>query len=367
MKISGGGRCNVTHACFDPAELSRHYPRGSRELKAAFHRWQPADTVRWFEEEGMKLKTENDGRMFPTTDDSQTVIDTLIRAAERADVRLHPGTGVEAIRPIEEGLELVFADRSKQTFQAVCLAGGSLKNSPLVRSLETLGHTVEPLVPSLFAVNCKDSRIEGLSGISVPQAAVRIAGTKTWQTGPLLITHRGFSGPAILRLSAWEARAAHEADYQFPLEIAWTGETHREKVFETLRLWADQTGKKFVKNAAPVSVPQRLWEKLATAAGLDLQSQWSQVPKAALQSLADELTAARFSIAGKTTNKEEFVTCGGVRRQEVDFRRMESRLVPHLHFAGETLDIDGITGGFNFQAAWTTGYLAGSAMAEGGS
>ena len=364
VKISGGGRCNVTHACFDPAEFSNHYPRGSRELKAAFHRWQASDTVRWFEEHGMKLKTEADGRMFPVTDDSQTVIDTLTQAAQEASVRLKPGTGILDLDPTENGIRLTLGDGSSEEFDRVCVAGGSLKNSPLVDRLETLGHTIEPLVPSLFSVNCSDARTSGLSGISVPQAAVRIQGSKNWQTGPLLITHRGFSGPAILRLSAWEARVAHEADYKFPLEIAWMGETNREKMLQQVRLWTTQAGKRSIKNSPPITLPQRLWEKLATAAHLDLQGQWTHASKASIQALATELSCARFTITGKTTNKEEFVTCGGVRCKEVDWRKMESRIIPNLFFAGECIDYDGITGGFNFQGAWTTGRIAGLAMAS---
>jgi len=364
VKISGGGRCNVTHACFDPAEFSTHYPRGSRELKAAFHRWQANDTIRWFEDHGMKLKTESDGRMFPITDNSQTVIDTLNAAARKGNVSLCPGVGVHDMIPGENGIALEFADGSTRNFDRVCLSSGSLKGSSLNRTLERLGHTIEPLVPSLFSLNCSDKRTSGLSGISVPNAAVRIQGSKRWQNGPLLITHRGFSGPAILRLSAWEARQANEVNYHFPLEIAWIGETNREKTLENLRQWSSGSGKRSIKNSPPVALPQRLWEKLATAAGLDLQGQWSQVSRTAINSLADELTGFPFSITGKTTNKEEFVTCGGVRRKEVDFRTMESRIVPRLHFAGETIDIDGITGGFNFQAAWTTGRIAGLAMAE---
>ncbi|MBC2603864.1 aminoacetone oxidase family FAD-binding enzyme [Puniceicoccus vermicola] len=364
VKISGGGRCNVTHHCFDPAEFSTRYPRGGRELKAAFHRWQATDTIRWFEERGMKLKAEEDGRMFPTTDNSQTVIDTLTAAAHAARVTLAPGVGVQDLHPREDGIALEFNDGSSEVFDRVCLAAGSLKGSSLPQTLERLGHTIEPLVPSLFALNVSDKRISGLAGISVPNAAVRIQGSKRWQNGPLLITHRGLSGPAILRLSAWEARTAHEAQYHFPIEVAWTGETNREKFLQSLRSGSQTAGKKKIKNAPLVALPQRLWEKLAEAAGLDLQSQWSQAPKAALQNLAQELSGALFPITGKTTNKEEFVTCGGVRRKEIDWRTMESKIIPHLHFAGECIDYDGITGGFNFQGAWTTGRIAGLTMAE---
>tara|TARA_R100000027_G_scaffold63666_1_gene56527 strand:- start:274 stop:1509 length:1236 start_codon:yes stop_codon:yes gene_type:complete len=365
VKVSGGGRCNVTHACFDPADFSKRYPRGSRELKAAFHRWQARDTVQWFESRGMKMKAEDDGRMFPITDSSQTVIDTLTDAAKLSGVSLHPNTGINEFHPAPSGIGLTFENGETVLYDRVCLAAGSLKGSSLPNSLESLGHTIEPLVPSLFAVNCSDQRTDGLSGVSVPNAAVRISGSKRWHSGPLLITHRGLSGPAILRLSAWEAREAHSADYHFPLEVAWTGETNRERVLDTLRDWTTKSAKKMVKNACPYALPQRLWEKLLDAAGAAPSNPWSQVPKSQIQSIATEISGSTFSITGKTTNKEEFVTCGGVRRKEIDFRTMESRIVPRLHFAGECIDIDGITGGFNFQAAWTGGRIAGLAMANG--
>lgn len=364
VKVSGGGRCNVTHHCFDPAEFSRNYPRGSRELKAAFHRWQASDTVQWFESRRMKMKAEPDGRMFPVTDSSQSVIDTLTDAAKASNVSLRPNTGIKSIHATHTGIALTFEAGETTLYDRVCIAAGSLKGSTLPSSLEAIGHTIEPLVPSLFAVNCSDKRTEGMAGVSVPQASVRIQGSKQWQTGPLLITHKGLSGPAILRLSAWEARAAHQAGYHFPLEVAWTGETNREKILEVLRQHTRSAAKKMVKNACPFPLPQRLWDKLLESAATQPDTPWSQVPKSQLQSIASEVAASVFSITGKTTNKEEFVTCGGVRLKEVDFRTMESRIAPRLHFAGETLDIDGITGGFNFQAAWTTGRIAGLAMAH---
>lgn len=363
VKISGGGRCNVTHNCFDPSDFATRYPRGSRELKAAFHRWQASDTIAWFESRGMKMKAEEDGRMFPVSDSSQSVIDTLMSAAQEAKVRLCPGIGVKSLYPEDGGIRLELSNGEAEVFDRVCMAAGSLKGSAVLENLKKLGHTIEPLVPSLFAFNCSDKRISGLSGISVPNAAVRITGTKRWQFGPLLITHRGFSGPAVLRLSAWEARAAHAVNYHFPMETAWTGETNRESLLSEITEWGRRSAKKYLKNASPLGLPQRLWEKLLAAMAMDPEMPWSQISKQQLRTVAGELAGSCFEITGKTTNKEEFVTCGGVSRKEVDFRTMESRIVPGLHFAGETLDIDGITGGFNFQAAWTTGRIAGLAMA----
>lgn len=364
VKISGGGRCNVTHACFDPVEFATHYPRGSRELKAAFHRWQASDTVRWFESHGMAMKAEGDRRMFPATDSSQTVIDTLMRAARESGVDLQTGVGVRSIEPTPTGISVVFDKGPTQTYDRVCLAVGGLKGSPLSGELQRLGHTVEPLIPSLFALNCSDIRTRGLAGISVPRASVRIQGSQRWHTGPLLITHRGLSGPAILRLSAWEAHKAHESNYHFPLEVAWTGEHRTEPILAGLREWTLHSAKRFLKNSPPFELPQRLWERLIVSAKADPETAWSHVSNPQRNALTHEIAQSCFTIMGKTTNKEEFVTCGGVRRREVDFRTMESRIVPKLHFAGETLDIDGITGGFNFQAAWTTGRIAGLAMSD---
>jgi predicted Rossmann fold flavoprotein len=362
VKVSGGGRCNVTHACFDPAALAKHYPRGSRELRGAFHHWQPQDTIRWFAERGVSLKTEPDGRMFPDTDSSQTIIDCFLKSARDAGVILRKGMPLKAITASGGGFRLTFGDGSETTGAKLCIASGSLKASPLTSAIETLGHSIEPLAPSLFSFNVSDPRIEGLAGLSVQSATVRALPKSQPQTGPILITHRGFSGPAILRLSAWEARNLQAQDYRFEISINWLGSTRPEDLrtaFATLRA---ESGKALVKNRIPGEIPRRLWERLVETSGISQEIQWSQLPKEKENILIRELTDGRFAVQGKTTNKEEFVTCGGVRLKEIDFRTMESRLVPGLHFAGECLDIDGITGGFNFQAAWTGGRIAGLAM-----
>jgi predicted Rossmann fold flavoprotein len=362
VKVSGGGRCNVTHSCFDPAALAKHYPRGSRELRGAFHHWQPQDTIRWFAERGVTLKTEPDGRMFPDTDSSQTIIDCFLKSARDAGVILRKGMPLKAIIRSGGGFRLTFGDGSESSVDKLCIASGSLKASPLTSAIETLGHSIEPLAPSLFSFNVSDPRIEGLAGLSVQSTTVRALPKSQPQTGPILITHRGFSGPAILRLSAWEARNLQAQDYRFEISINWLGSTRPEDLrtaFATLRA---ESGKALVKNRIPGEIPRRLWERLVETSGISQEIQWSQLPKEKENILIRELTDGRFAVQGKTTNKEEFVTCGGVRLKEIDFRTMESRIVPGLHFAGECLDIDGITGGFNFQAAWTGGHIAGLAM-----
>lgn len=364
VRISGGGRCNVTHACFDPKELITHYPRGSRELRSAFHRWQPRDTVDWFQQRGVALKREADGRMFPTTDDSQTIVDCLHSALRKGNVRLEKERGLRALKSREDGtFRLTFADGSEGAFDKVCIAAGSLKDSTLVDILESLGHSIEPLVPSLFAFNLDDPRIRGLAGLSVANGTVRVQPDGARQSGPILITHRGLSGPAILRTSAWEARRLEAHNYHFEIEVNWLG-MPEAAAQEAIRELRQSESRKAVKNTPLAGLPRRLWEQLTQAAGIDAAIVWGQLPKRLERALLHECTAGRYNITGKTTNKEEFVTAGGVRLKEVDFRRMESRIHHGLHFAGECLDIDGITGGFNFQAAWATGRIAGLSLTE---
>jgi predicted Rossmann fold flavoprotein len=365
VKISGGGRCNVTHSCFDPAKLATHYPRGSRELRGAFHRWQPQDTINWFAERGVTLKAEGDGRMFPDTDDSQTIIDCFMRAAKSAGVQLCPGIGLKAISQNPDGsFSLELSNDTLTRADAICIAAGSLKASPLTRALEKLGHTIESLAPSLFAFNVADKRTHGLSGLSVQNASIKVLPKSPAQTGPILITHRGFSGPAILRLSAWEARLLQEQNYHFDISINWLGNLSENQLREQLQEFRKNKGGTAIKTKVFDAIPRRLWERIVEAASIAEETQWAQLSKMHEAKLINELIAAKFSIQGKTTNKDEFVTCGGVRLKEVDFRTMQSRKVPGLFFAGECLDVDGITGGFNFQAAWTGGRIAGLAMSE---
>lgn len=370
VKISGGGRCNVTHHCFDPRELAAHYPRGSRELRAAFHHWQPEDTVAWFTQRGVAIKTEADGRMFPTTDDSQTIIDIFQRAAKEAGVQLRKECGLKTFSREGNRFILHLGDGTQVMADRILLAAGSLKASPLTRALKSLGHSVAPLAPSLFAFNLADKRTQGLAGLSVENAQVTLLedgyssqGSKdkaASQSGPCLITHRGLSGPAILRLSAWQARALHAANYHFEIEINWlprVSESQLREHFKRLR-----KGKTRMKSKVFEQIPRRLWERLVETVDIPDTMKWAQLPKDRETALVRELVAGRYQVQGKTTNKDEFVTAGGVCRKEIDWRTMESKFVPGLHFAGECIDYDGITGGFNFQGAWTTGRIAGLAM-----
>lgn len=364
VRVSGGGRCNVTHACFEPRELVKRYPRGGRELLGAFHRWQPRDTVAWFAERSVELKTEDDGRMFPITDNSATIADCLLAAAEKAGVRLVTSVGVrkaEAVGP--QSFWVTLTDGSEVRGERLVLATGGNRASAGFAIAESLGHTIEPLVPSLFTFHIDDARLIGLSGVAVENAAVSLPGTKLRESGPLLITHWGLSGPAVLKLSAWGAREMAARGYEFPIAVNWTPAFQRDTLVRELAGVREKNPRKQISTWSPVPMPQRLWERMVASAGIAPTAAWATVSNAALAALAAQLTAAEYRVVGKSVFKDEFVTCGGVRLSEVDFRTMESRLRPGLHFAGELLDIDGVTGGFNFQAAWTTGWLAGQAMA----
>lgn len=365
VRVSGGGRCNVTHACPEPRELVKRYPRGGRELFGPFTRFGPRETIAWFAARGIELKTEIDGRMFPTTDDSATIVGALRTAADAAGVKLFTSMGVRSIVPgsTTVGFTVTFTDDSAAHFDRVLLATGGNKGSAGHAIAERLGHAIEPPVPSLFTFHIADPRLVGLEGISVLEAATAVPGAKLADRGPLLVTHWGLSGPAVLKLSAWGARELAERSYRFPLEVSWTGET-QPRTYETLVAWRGANPRKQVATLNPFGLPARLWERLiGTVPGLAPDAQWAGVSKENVQKLSAAVAASTFAVEGKSLNKEEFVTCGGVRLREVDFKTMQSRVCPGLYFAGEILDIDGVTGGFNFQAAWTTGWLAGLAMA----
>ncbi len=371
VKISGGGRCNVTHACFEPRELVQRYPRGARELLGAFSRWSPRETVAWFEARGVALKTEADGRMFPVTDDSQTIVDCLRGAAEKAGVIVRTGCGVKQVERVDPSalgstrstFQLTLTTGDTVACDRLLLATGGNKSNAGFAIAAALGHMIEPPVPSLFTFHIDDPRLAGLSGVSVEEAATTVRGTTLRERGPLLITHWGQSGPAILKLSAWGARELHDLGYKFTLLVNWAPQFNAETLRVALAAARTANPKKQIGTWSPTGLPLRLWEKLIVAAGVAPDAPWTTVGNAALRALASQVCEGEFAVRGKSLFKEEFVTCGGVRRAEVDFRTMESRLVPGLHFAGEMIDIDGVTGGFNFQAAWTTGWLAGQAMA----
>ncbi|MFA5056757.1 MAG: NAD(P)/FAD-dependent oxidoreductase [Opitutaceae bacterium] len=360
VRISGGGRCNVTHACFEPAELARHYPRGERELLGPFHRWGPRETMAWFAARGVALKTEADGRVFPTTDDSDTIVGCLRRAAEAAGITVRTRCGVQAVRT---GYEVELTPGGTTACDRLLLATGGGAAGGGFEIARRLGHTIEPPVPSLFTLHIDDPRLAGLPGVAAENAEVSVPGLKLRERGPLLITHEGVSGPAILRLSAWGARLLHDCGYCFTLTVNWVPPRPPGQVFAELAQMRREHPRQQVATRNPFGLSQRLWARLVAAAGLAPAGLWTSVANAELQVLAAQLTRGEFTVTGKSRFKEEFVTCGGVRLAEVDFRTMESRLRPGLYFAGEVLDIDGVTGGFNFQSAWTTGWLAGRAMA----
>ncbi len=365
VRISGGGRCNVTHACFEPRELTANYPRGGRELLGPLHRFGPRETVAWFEERGVALKTERDGRMFPVTDTSATVIECLQNTAARAGVNVRLSCPVRSLsRGASGGFVLGLHGGETVAAERVLIATGGGANSGGIAMARELGHHIEALVPSLFTFHVADARLSGLEGLAVADAEVAVSRTRWRARGPVLVTHWGLSGPAILRLSAWGARDLHAVNYTFPLRVNWTAAQAPADVATILERMRREHGRRQVSSGGPFAMPLRLWERLVAAAGIKNDLTWASLPRAGAAALVSELSAGTFAVAGKSMNKEEFVTCGGVRLREVDFRTMESRVCPGLHFAGEVLDIDGITGGFNFQAAWTTGRIAGQALAS---
>jgi len=364
VRISGGGRCNVTHACFDPAELVGFYPRGASALRGPFSLFQPRDTVAWFEQRGVRLKTEEDGRIFPVTDSSQTIIDCLLGAAKNAAVQLATHHGLDDVSRSADGFVLKLGGGETLRCRQLLLATGGCRGPHAGQPAVSLGHTLEPPVPSLFTFHIAAPWLRELAGVSIDPAEVSVPGLGLRECGPVLITHAGLSGPAILRLSAWGARKLHARDYRFPLHVNWLPQITQQSLASRLdSLRAAHPAKLLVNTPAP-PLSARLWEKLVLAAGIPRDRRWADLPRAAKHKLIQQLLQTPLDVAGKTLNQEEFVTCGGVRLSEVNFKTMESRLCPNLFFAGELLDIDALTGGFNFQAAWTTGWIAGRAMAR---
>ncbi len=361
VKVSGGGRCNVTHACFIPRDMVKNYPRGDKALMSPFSRFMTGDTFEWFEKRGVQLKIEDDGRVFPTTDNSQTIIDCLYGEAVQKGVKILRGYRVDDIEVIDNQF---FIKSSQGDIQAdiVMMATGSSKGAWDI--LAKLGHNIIKPVPSLFTFNIKDSRLEGLAGLSVPNVEVTIVGEKLKATGPLLVTHWGASGPAILRLSAWGARQLFDLHYHFDIALNWTGFYNLEEVKETLNDCKSEYSKKYISNTPQYDIPSRLWERLVLASEIAPDLRWADASKKHMQSLAEQLAQGTFQVIGKSTFKDEFVTSGGVDLDEVHFKTFESKVIPNLYLAGEVLNIDAITGGFNFQAAWTGGWHAGKAMGE---
>jgi hypothetical protein len=360
--ISGGGRCNVTHSCFEAAALVQNYPRGGKALRGAFTQFQPHHTVEWFASRGVQTKTEADGRMFPTTDDSATIANCLLHQAQRAGIQLRTQAAVQSIEKISGRFEIELRSGEQLSCDRVLLATGSSPQG--YRFAAHLGHTIAAPVPSLFTFNIKDQRLTDLLGISVESVHLRLQDgkTKLEQTGPLLITHWGISGPAVLKLSAWGARFLSDRAYQTPLTINWLPQHNPETLRQTLTQARSEFPKRLIASHCPVNLPRRLWERLAGHVGIDREMRWSELSNKTLNAFVLELLQGTYAIAGKGVFKEEFVTCGGITLKEVNFKTMESRVCPGLFLAGEVLDIDGVTGGFNFQSAWTTGWIAGHAI-----
>ncbi|MCB0459141.1 MAG: NAD(P)/FAD-dependent oxidoreductase [Flavobacteriaceae bacterium] len=361
VKVSGGGRCNVTHACFDPQELITFYPRGGKELLGPFHQFMTGDTMQWFEERGVPLKIEEDNRVFPVSNSSQSIVDVLINSATKNNIVIKTSHRVESIEKIENQWKVT---TSNGVFLADKLLVATGSNTHVWKLINQSRHTIIEPVPSLFTFNCDDNRIKEIPGVSVPHVTIKITGTNLETNGPLLITHWGISGPAILKLSAFGARLLAEKQYQFSIEINWLSKSY-ESVFNQLSSFKKSLAKKqLLPNSPFEAIPKRLSEKLINYASISGNKNWADLSKSDLEQLANLLTQSIFEINGKSTFKEEFVTAGGIDLKEVNFKRFESKLHKNLFFAGEVLDIDAVTGGFNFQNAWTGGYIAGKAMVQ---
>ena len=358
VKVSGGGRCNVMHSCFKASELARFYPRGSKQIKKSFMLFNSNHTLAWFKERGVELKKEADNRMFPITDKSITIINCFLDEAHKLGVAIKKGTAVQQIITSENNVRLVI-DGFEHAYDKVIIAtGGSPKKTGLAW-LEDLGHEIISPLPSLFTFNMPNEVIKDLQGLSVKNAIVRVQGTKLVQQGPLLITHWGMSGPAVLKTSAWGARELAEMNYEFIAQINWIGNANEDEVRTLLNRHCYSYDKKKIENSNPFEIPSRLWRFIIEKSDLDPQKINCELSKKEKNKLLNMLLNDVYEVKGKTTFKEEFVTCGGVSLKNVNMKTMQSKVVPNLYFAGEVLDIDGVTGGFNFQAAWTTGFIAG--------
>lgn len=367
VRISGGGRCNVTHACFSIPALVRNYPRGANFLKKPFLEFFTKNTIQWFEDKGVVLKAEADGRMFPVTDSSETIIECLLDEAKKHNVTIRLRSNVRNISPVknEEGdqFQIDLQDGTSLLCDYVCIATGGFPKLSQFQWIEALGHHITEPVPSLFTFNVPDSNIKNLMGVSVQNALIKIKGTSFSQHGPLLITHWGFSGPAVLKLSSFAARELASMNYNFSILISWLGDTNENRILERLRKIRLESGKKNMINKNPFGLPARLWEYHLDAAFISPETKWASLPSKQQNLLAKNLSSQEFFVKGKTTFKDEFVTAGGIVLHEISSATMESKMIPGLFFAGEIMDVDGITGGFNFQHAWTSGFIAARSIA----
>lgn len=372
VKVSGGGRCNVTHACFDITEMAKQYPRGSNFVKKSFHSFFTSDTIKWFEERNVSLKTEADGRMFPVTDSSQTIIDTLLRDANKYGVGVMMNAEVRHVKVNNSQFDLEFNEPrlmspgdKHMTCDYLCIAAGGYPKSSLFDWIKTLGHSIEEPVPSLFTFNTPGHPITKLMGITVEQASVKIGESKLAEQGPLLITHWGLSGPVILRLSAWGARELKSKNWNFTAKVNWLPEFNEQSLRERINEFRRDQGGQKINSRNSFRLPQRLWEFLIEQSGIAPERRFADLPVKEQNNLVKNLTAFELEVKGKTTFKEEFVTAGGVKLSEVNAGSMESKINSRIYFAGEVLDVDGITGGFNFQFAWTSGWIVANSIANG--
>ena len=359
VRVSGGGRCNVTHACFENSLLTKNYPRGEKELQNVFSRFSTMNTIKWFEERNVQLKTEDDGRMFPVSNNSETIVNCLVQEAEKLGVKIKLNVSVEEIiKNTTNTFTLKASGGGNFECDALIIATGGNAKETAYEWLKKLRHTINKPVPSLFTFNVPNNPITELMGISVPQAKIRIAGTKLETTGPLLITHWGFSGPAILKTSAWGARILNNLNYDYAALISWLPKYTEEKLRIELNIQRTENSSKLIINTPLFELPKRLWEHLVKKSNISEKTRWADLSKKQLNVFTTILIADEYKVQGKTTYKDEFVTCGGIALKEIDLTTMQSKIVPHLFFAGEVIDVDGITGGFNFQNAWSTAWIA---------
>lgn len=364
VRISGGGRCNLTHACFDIAAMWKNYPRGTHFLRKAFHRFFTTDTINWFEQRGVKLKAETDGRMFPVSDSSQSVVDCLLREAGLYGVVVKTNREVQHLNKLPEGWMIQCTNGDNLHADFVCVAAGGFPKSAMFSWIKELGHEISDPVPSLFTFNMPGHPITKLMGLSVEKARMKIIDSKLTQEGPVLITHWGLSGPAVLKLSAWGARELKERNWDFNISINWVPGIKDQEIAAMFQEFRTQIASKKITNSKPFEIPQRLWDHFLEEAGISADCRWANLTSKEQNKLVGVLTNSQYSIKGKTTFKEEFVTAGGVSLSAVDANTMMSKLLPGLYFAGEILDVDGITGGFNFQHAWSSGYIAAEHIAR---
>ncbi len=365
VKVSGGGRCNVTHACFDIGEMSRNYPRGANFVKKTFHHFFTTDTIKWFDERGVTLKTEEDGRMFPVSNTSETIIRCILKEASTYNVAIMLNAEVKKLEKTQEKFHVELSDHRQLNADYVCVASGGYPKSSMFDWLKETGHTIEEPVPSLFTFNLPGHPIRELMGISAENVKVKIQQSKLAESGAVLITHWGLSGPVVLKLSAWGARELAKLNYEFTISINWLPELNEQTLKERFLQIRNENASQRIKGRNMHGLPGRLWEFLAMQSGITETMRWAEMPSVVQNKFIKHLCNYELQVTGKTTFKEEFVTAGGIKLYEIDHNTMMSKKVSNLYFAGEIIDVDGVTGGFNFQHAWTSGFIAAKSIAAG--